>query len=76
MRPYNKGLNVVFRDPRVVEPVMSALDVEVDYGRLKGPLILEAEAGPNMITLVHSSDTSTDALVVGRGGWFQLNLST
>mmetsp|Transcript_4338 Transcript_4338/g.10535 ORF Transcript_4338/g.10535 Transcript_4338/m.10535 type:complete len:590 (-) Transcript_4338:322-2091(-) len=42
----NKGLHVVFRDPRVVESVMSALDVEVDYGRLKGPLILEAEVLP------------------------------
>jgi len=28
----NKALHIVFRDPRVVEPVMAALDVEVDYG--------------------------------------------
>lgn len=42
----SKGLHVVFRDPRVVEPVMAALDVEVDYGRLKSPLILEAEILP------------------------------
>ena len=41
-----KGLHIVFRDPRVVEPVMAALDVEVDYGRLKSPLILEAEILP------------------------------
>lgn len=41
-----KGLHIVFRDPRVVEPVMAALDVEMDYSRLKSPLILEAEILP------------------------------
>ena len=45
----NKGLRVSFRDPRVVVPVMKALEDAVDRRVLNSPIALEAEVlpGPN-----------------------------
>ena len=41
-----KGLHIRFHDPRIFKAALKMLDVEVDYGRLPGPLFIEAEVLP------------------------------
>jgi len=41
-----KGLHIRFHDPRTFKAALKMLDVEVDYGRLPGPLLIEAEVLP------------------------------
>jgi len=41
-----KGLHIRFHDPRIFKAALKMLDVEVDYGRLPGPLLIEAEVLP------------------------------
>ena len=41
-----KGLHIRFHDPRIFKAALRMLDMEVDYGRLPGPLLIEAEVLP------------------------------
>lgn len=44
-----KGLSLVFHDPRIVESCLRLIDIEDDYGRFHGPMILGAEILPGPI---------------------------